>query len=57
MNFVFEMAWALIYFRSSHVHTYLSGGGGEDIIALSAIFKMLGSSLISDRLLHILFWN
>lgn len=57
MNFIFEMIWVLMCFRSSHVHPYLSGGGGEDIIAMNAIFKMLGSSLISDRLLHILFWN
>lgn len=57
MNFVFEMIRDLICFRSSRVHAYLSGGGGEDIIAMNAIFKMLGSSLISDRLLHILFWN
>lgn len=51
------MIWDLICVRSSHVRAYLSGGGDEDIIAMNTIFKMLASSLVSDRLLHILFWN
>lgn len=57
MNFVFEVTGDLICFRSSRVHRYLLGSGDEDIIAMNAIFKMLGCSLISNRLLHILVWN
>lgn len=57
MNFIFEMTGNLICFRSSRVHRYLLGSGDEDIIAMNAIFKMPGCSLISNRLLHILVWN
>lgn len=46
----------LIRFKSSHV-TCVFGESVEDIIAINGIFEMLGSSLVSDRLFHILFWK